>query len=222
MHVLITGAEQGLGLRIKELLEGADHTVTNMPGDIVRRGDPAISRFVEEMVSAPEIIINNFGINRLSWIGETPTADGAIIEVNLLGPYWVVNAVRAEWGGPCRVVNIASQTHRIAQRCTTLYCAAKAGLVHMTRVMARELANEGWIINCVSPGKIEDTEMSRLTDAQVIELREWDKETAEEYALVNIPMERFSNTNEIARVVIQTLALPDYVNGSVIEAHGGA
>ncbi len=221
MLALITGAEQGLGAAIAAKLEQTGYAVHNITGRSMKDGYLKIQRFVEKLPRAPDVIVNNYGINHLSWIGETEEDDAAIVQVNLLGPYWVINAVHHHWGGPCRVVNISSQTARIPQRCTSLYCASKAGLEQLTKVMARELAGAGWVINAVSPGKIEDTEMSQRTDSQVLRLRGWSKSQADKYALGNIPMERFTNTDEMSDLVMNVLALPAYVNGSVIEAHGG-
>jgi 3-oxoacyl-[acyl-carrier protein] reductase len=195
--------------------------VRDIPGDTIASGPRHIEGAIRRLSRCPNIIVNNYGINHLSWIGETPAIDEAIIKANLLGPYWVINYVKQHWGGPCRVVNIASQVYRVPQRCTSLYCASKAGLVHMTKVMARELAPSGWIVNAVSPGKIEDTMMSRMTDAQVLKLRGWDPDKADNYAKSLIPAGRYTTRAEVADVVMSVLEMPDYVNGTVIEAHGG-
>lgn len=193
----------------------------NIPGKVVEGGSGSILAAVSRLPHEPDVIINNYGYNHLSWIGTTQEEDERILMINVMGPYWVINHVKAFWGGPCRVINIASQTHRVPQRCTTLYSASKAALVQMTKVMSRELAPEGWVINAVSPGKITDTSMSKQTDAQVRVLRGWDQMEANSYALSNVPMRRFTSREEIAEVVVQVLGLPDYVNGTVIEAHGG-
>jgi NAD(P)-dependent dehydrogenase (short-subunit alcohol dehydrogenase family) len=200
-------------------LEG--HEVTDLPGNIIQEGPAKIEHFIQGIDKKPDIIINNFGINHLSWIGQTPPEDEAIIRANLLGPYWVINYAHKHGIGPCRVVNVASQTYRVAQRCTTLYCASKAGLVQMTKVMARELAGEGWVINAVAPGKIMDTEMSYLTDDQVVQLRGWAPSQADKYALSNIPAGRFTTRSEVSDAVMKVLTLPAYVNGTVIEIMGG-
>jgi NAD(P)-dependent dehydrogenase (short-subunit alcohol dehydrogenase family) len=221
MRVLLTGASHGLGASIAGKLKVRGDKVWDLPGSVILSGAVEISNFIAKLPAKPDVIINNYGINHLSWIGMTTIQDEDIIRANLLGPYWVVNYVKRYWGDSCRVVNVASQVYKVPQRCTTLYCASKAGLVHMTKVMARELAPAGWIVNAVSPGKIQDTEMSRLTDAQVLDLRGWDQSTADNYARALIPAGRYTTRAEIADVVIQTLGLPDYVNGAVIEAHGG-
>jgi NAD(P)-dependent dehydrogenase (short-subunit alcohol dehydrogenase family) len=166
------------------------------------------------------IIVNNFGINHLSWIGTTPVSDAEIFHVNVLVPYWVINTL-VSLGGPARVLNIASQTYRVPQRCTALYAASKAALVQMTKVMARELAPHGWVINALAPGKIEGTAMTHRTDEQVQKLRTWSQAEADAYALGMIPMERFTSCDEVADIAMRILELPDYVNGTVIEAMGG-
>lgn len=168
-----------------------------------------------------DYVVNNFGINHLSWIGTTGEEDEMIYRCNVMGPYWVINWLVFNENPPARVVNIASATHRVPQRTTSLYCASKAALVQMTKVMARELAPKGWVINALAPGKIEDTEMSALTDQQVCELRGWSKEQADSYALSNVPMERFTNRVEVTNAVFKLLEMPDYVNGVCLDVMGG-
>lgn len=228
---LITGAEQGLGWEIKKQIESTIYrigvlndpaVICNLPGSVIRAGHTAITNFLEDEVP-PGIthVVNNFGINHLSWIGTTPDQDERILTCNVMGPYWVINDLVAR-GETCRVVNIASQTYRIPQRTTSLYCASKAALVQMTKVMARELAPKGWVINALAPGRIPDTEMSRLTDEQVLELRGWTLEESQEYAASLIPMGRATSRREVAEAVLKLLDMPDYINGSVIDMMGGA
>lgn len=218
---LITGAEQGLGESIGDLLADRGYFILTMPGPICREGKEAIEAFLGKMSHYPDVVINNFGINHLSWIGETLAEDEAILRLNVMTAYWVINHLVSCEMAPCRVVNIASQTYRVPQRTTALYCASKAALVQMGKVMARELAPKGWIINTLAPGKIEDTEMSQLTDAQVTDLRGWTKDYADFYALSNIPMGRFTSRAEVAEMVVEMLHMPNYVNGAVIEMMGG-
>ena len=215
--------EIGLGKKIADLLEARGDKPINLPRETIKSGKFWIDQYLLKLPKEdrPDAIINNYGINHLSWIGYTDQSDEKIITTNILGPYWVVNFYAA-FQKPLKVVNIASQTWRVPQTCTTLYCASKAGLVHMTRVMARELGRKGWQINVVCPGKIEWTNMSSLTDEQVVELRGWTDDEAEEYALSNIPMGRFTTKEEVATVVLQVLDFPPYVNGAIIDVTGGA
>jgi len=162
------------------------------------------------------------GINHLSVIGETPVEDASILNRNVFLPYMLVNEMVAMGLGPMRCVFVVSQTHRIPQRTTSLYCASKAALAHLIKVMARELASKGWIINGLAPGKIVDTKMAELTDQQVLELRGWNKTAADAYATSNVPMKRFTNREEVCAAIDWLMAAPDYVNGTVVDMTGGA
>jgi 3-oxoacyl-[acyl-carrier protein] reductase len=220
-RALLTGAEQGLGAAIMEELFREGYTVNNIPGNVIRGGKSAIEGWLAQMTLNFDVVINNFGINHLSWVGETPEEDEAILNVNVHGPYWVINGLVRGGNPPARVVNIASQTHRVAQRTTALYCASKAALVQLSRVLTRELAPRGWVINTLAPGKIVGTTMQQLTDAQVTDLREWDPVEADKYALNMIPMGRYTSPEEVARAVAVMLQLPAYVNGALIDMTGG-
>ncbi len=228
MRALVTGCEGSLGGTIKARLERDGWSVTNIPGSIIRDGQRMIeARLMMESAAFAQpfdILINNFGINHLSWIGTTGHDgfdDEAIFRCNVMGPYWIVNWLVQHSPKPMRVINIASQTYRVAQRTTTLYCASKAALVQMTKVMARELAPSGWIINAIAPGKIEDTEMATMTDRQVEHLRQWTKVEADAYALTNVPMGRFTDRNEVADAIMKLIQMPSYVNGTVLDMTGG-
>ena len=90
----------------------------------------------------------------------------------------------------------------------------------MTRVMARELAPKGWVINSISPGKIEETTMTEMTDKQINELRGWTQEEADSYATSLIPMGRFTNKSEVSAAIIQLLYMPNYINGTNLDITG--
>jgi NAD(P)-dependent dehydrogenase (short-subunit alcohol dehydrogenase family) len=223
MNVLITGGEQGLGKGIVDAIL-SDHdpetNVVNISGQRIRRWHP--DEFGTLQTSGPyDVVINNFGINHLSRLGETHFSDSEIMRVNVMIPYWVMNALaQSQPKHPTKVINIASQTYRIPQRNTALYCASKAALVQLSKVAAREMAPH-WQVNCVAPGRIVGTEMDRLTQTQVRELRGWDQEEADRYAESLIPMGRFTTVDEVVRVVLGALVMPNYVSGTVIEAFGG-
>jgi NAD(P)-dependent dehydrogenase (short-subunit alcohol dehydrogenase family) len=217
---IVTGADGGLGETILELARTRHEEVFNLPAAVIRGGKQAIDEWIGNIDGPVEWVVNNYGINHLSWIGSTPEEDEEILRINMMGPYWVINALAANGHTP-RVVNIASATYRVPQRCTALYCASKAGLVQMTKVMARELAPKGWVINALAPGLIVDTDMARLTMKQVIELRDWDPKEAEDYALSLVPCGRYTRRHEVAQMVMSILDMPSYVNGTIIDMMGG-
>lgn len=233
--LIVTGAEQGLGRAILDT--GLFGTPICLPRKVIECGKEPIFEFLEKALKfyrfsseLPLYFVNNFGINHLSWIGETGSEDEALMVVNVMAPYWCTQALVilakqqiAFEGLPnpiVRIVNVASATYRVNQRCTSLYSASKAALVQMTKVTARELA-PAFVINAVAPGLMEDTEMSKLTNDQVLKLRGWEDASAREYALSMIPMKRFTHTSEVAMAVHSMLRMPPYVTGSVLDVMGG-
>lgn len=218
-HLLITGCDSSLG---KELVKQSPCRLYGIENRFMETKELIESQIIRAIDIEGKIthVINNYGINHLSWIGTTPPWDGAIMNANIMSTYWVIdNLVRHNQ--TCRVINVASATYRVPQRCTSLYAASKAAVVQMTKVMARELASQGWVINAVAPGKIEDTRMSDMVDQQVIELRGWTKEFSDEYAVNIIPMRRYTNTKEVTEVIYKLFEMPDYVNGAVLDVMGG-
>jgi NAD(P)-dependent dehydrogenase (short-subunit alcohol dehydrogenase family) len=222
MTILITGSDSSLGAAMMESY--VDHEmVVGIPMETMMEGKFYIEEEIQSIIEEHgkiDKVINNYGVNHLSWIGDTPLADAQILTLNVMAPYWVINTLVAA-KQVCRVVNVASATYRVPQRCTSLYCASKAAVVQLTKVMARELAPKGWIINSIAPGLIEDTEMAKLTNDQVLELRGWTAEEADGYAKKMVPMGRYTNTAEVADAIWKILDLPDYINGTCIDCMGG-
>lgn len=224
MKALITGGNTGLGKSVADKLSAIGFDVKILTTEKLKDAVSlhCIKSYIDSELGGDkfDIIINNFGINHLSWIGDTPQVDENILMANVMVAYWIINN-QVDNGAVARVVNVSSQTYRVAQRTTTLYCASKAAVVQMSKVMARELAPKGWVVNVFAPGKIEGTDMSTITDQQVIELRGWNKETSDAYASMLIPMGRFMDVNEASDIIMKIIEMPDYVNGAVIEAFGG-
>lgn len=225
-RILITGVDGSLG---KELKNHANNRWGFEVEGIKIADMWKDARALLNYIDPCDYIINNHATNHLAPIGDIGQVDLlAILKMNVMQPLDIVNWAVAKGWPPARVLNIGSITHRVPQRMTSLYCASKAALVQLTRVMARELAPKGWVVNCLCPGKIEDTEMSRLTDAQVVDLRAdeegkegWGQFAWGQYALSQIPMGRFTNTREVAEAAFKILDMPAYLNGAIIDFTGG-
>ena len=115
---------------------------------------------------------------------------------------------KARWG---RIVNIASVVGVMGNAGQANYAAAKAGMMGMTRSLAREFGSRGVTVNCVAPGFIE-TDMTRaLTDEQ------------RQAMLANIPLGRFGDPAQIASVVA-FLASDGaaYMTGELVAVDGGS
>lgn len=219
-NALVTGANGSLGTAIVNRFKYSHNKVVGMPKGL-RRKEMIFDWLDERKMETPfSTVILNDGINHLSWIGETPAADEAIIDVNLMSAYWTLDWLVANNNAAANVIFITSQTYRVPQRTTSLYCASKAALTQLMKTAARELAPKGWVINAIAPGKIIDTEMSQLTDDQVLELRGWTIADADEYAKKLIPAGRYTYCGEVADAVQWLLGAPTYINGAVIEMMG--
>ena len=220
-RILLTGSDGSLGAALRERFELEGAVVVGLPKGISNKAE--IERQMQSLAESPvNYIILNDGHNRLSWIGTTPESDQKIISVNVLAPYWVLNAaVALQPSHPAVVLFIGSQTYRIAQRTTSLYCASKAAATMLMKVAARELAPKGWRVNLLAPGKIYDTMMSEMTDAQVNLLRGWTQDQADHYAKNLIPAGRVTTKSEVVDGVMWALRSPEYVNGAALDFMGG-
>jgi NAD(P)-dependent dehydrogenase (short-subunit alcohol dehydrogenase family) len=170
-------------------LEGAGHH--GITSDLTVEG--AAATIVDEAVriaGGVSILINSAGIAVLD-DALTLSARGwnATIDVNLSASFFMAQAagrvmVKAGYG---RIVNLASQASVIGLDQHVAYCASKAGLLGMTRVMSMEWAGAGVTVNCISP-TIVDTPLAKLA---------WDGEKGDDMKR-RIPVGRFAQPEEIA------------------------
>ena len=172
----------------------------------------ALTKIAEE-ISAPTIVVNNAGIVRDNYLRFLPRDDwDAVIETNLTGAFTVCKSslppmLREKWG---RIINISSDAAYVGDIRRANYCAAKAGLLGLTRALAREVAGQGITVNAVCPGMIE-------TDITV----DMD-ETRREGLLKNIPRGKFGTPQDVAALIV-FLASPqaEYITGQDISVDGG-
>ena len=158
-----------------------------------------------------DILINNAGILRDRTLKKITAQDwDDVVRINLSG---VFNCIRSAMplvrpGG--RIVNIASVSAFLGVFGQANYSAAKAGVVALTKVAARELAKQGVTVNAVAPGVI-DTDMSRVLPAEALRR-----------LLEQIPLARVGTIDEVVHVVM-FLCSPacSYVTGQVIHVNGG-
>jgi 3-oxoacyl-[acyl-carrier protein] reductase len=168
---------------------------------------------IEKEHGAIAILVNNAGITRDTLALRMKDADwDEVLETNLRAVFRLSRAVmrgmiKARWG---RIINITSVVGAAGNAGQANYAAAKAGVVGMTKSLARELGSRSITVNCVAPGFI-DTDMTRaLTEAQRSAL------------LAQIPLGRLGEAADVAAAVAY-LASPaaSYVTGCVLHVNGG-
>jgi 3-oxoacyl-[acyl-carrier protein] reductase len=161
-----------------------------------------------------DILVNNAGITG----GNAPTWDldpevwRRVIEVNLIAPYLTCRAVAPHmtargWG---RIVNVASVAGKEGNPNASHYSASKAGVIALTKSLAKEIATKGVLVNAIAPAVARTAMFAQMTEAHIA------------YMLGKIPMGRFVEVEEIA-AMIAWLSSDDcsFTTGSVFDISGG-
>lgn len=236
---VVTGASRGLGREIAILLgaQGA-RVIVNYNGSAAMAEEvvkiikdaggkaEAMQCNVAEFEKAAElfsdiiktygrvdILVNNAGITRDNLLMKMSEAEfDAVIDTNLKGAFNCMKQVSRQMlkQKSGRIINISSVSGVMGNAGQINYCASKAGLIGMTKSVARELASRGITCNAVAPGYI-DTEMTEVLAKAV-------KEAAKE----TIPMKHFGSPKDVANAVA-FLASEEagYITGQVICVDGG-
>ncbi len=161
-----------------------------------------------------DILVNNAGItggNAPLW-QLAPNVWRRVIEVNLIAPYLVCRTVVPHMvaAGYGRIVNIASIAGKDGNPNASHYSASKAGLIGLTKSLAKELAATGVLVNCVTPAAAKTELFAQMSKEHI------------DYMLSKIPMNRFVAVDEIAAMVAW-LASEDcsFSTGAVFDISGG-
>jgi 3-oxoacyl-[acyl-carrier protein] reductase len=235
---LVTGASQGIGRACALELARAGATVAlaarneaklaAVAAEIEAAGGQAAAfaldvsseesikagaKAVIERFGKVEILVNNAGITRDGLVMAMKRADwDDVLGTNLTGAFLLTQAVlrpmlKNRWG---RIINISSVVGRTGQAGQVNYAASKAGLIGLTRSMAREVASRGITVNAVAPGYIE-TPMTAVLDEKL--------RTA---MLATIPLGRAGTDADIAKsVAFLASEAAGYITGHVLDVNGG-
>ena len=239
-HVaLVTGAGSGIGRAIAMRFagEGADIAALDMNettaaetaasvralgrrgaalrADVSRMADveAAVAR-AESSLGAISILVNNAGLTRDKTIGNLAEADwDLVVDVHLKGTFLCTKVVASrmrEAGRGGAIVNLSSISAKIGNFGQANYASAKAGIVALTKVTAREYARYGIRANAIQPGTI-DTPMTRVLGEERLAR-----------SVAETPLGRLGRPEEVAAVALFLASdLASYVTGAVIEVTGG-
>lgn len=160
-----------------------------------------------------DILVNNAGITRDNLIMKMSEEDfDKVIEINLKGCFNTIRhlsrqMLRQRSG---KIINVASVSGVLGNAGQANYAASKAGIIGLTKTMARELASRGICVNAVAPGFIK-TEMTEVLP-----------ESIRENVTGQIPLKRFGETKDIAEIIAFLASdKADYITGQVIHVDGG-
>ncbi len=162
-----------------------------------------------------DILVNNAGLTKdnLFMVMKDEQWDD-VIAVNLTSTFMLMRAATRHMlrskTGYGRVINISSVSGIIGNPGQSNYAASKAGMIGMTKSLAREVANRGITANCIAPGFIATAMTDVLNDKQKAEISQ------------HIPAQRFGTPDDIAAAAIY-LASPEagYVTGQTLHVNGG-
>ncbi len=210
-RVIGTATTEGGAQKITEALAGSGKGVIFDVTDATAT-DALIQSIVKDEGKI-DILVNNAGITRdtLS-MRMTDENWNAVLEADLTGAFRLVRAalrpmMRARYG---RIVNLASVVGVTGNAGQANYAAAKAGLIAMSRSVAREVAARSITVNCVAPGFIE-TDMTKTIP-----------EAMRETLLKEIPAQRFGKPEDIAQAVLFLASdAASYITGAVLHTNGG-
>ena len=195
-------------------IEAAGGQAAAIPLDVASEESiKAGAKAVLERFGKVEILVNNAGITRDGLAMAMKRADwDAVLGTNLTGAFLLTQAVlrpmlKNRWG---RIINVSSVVGRTGQAGQVNYAASKAGLIGLTRSLAREVASRGITVNAVAPGYIE-TAMTAVLDEKV-----------RAAMMAEIPRGRAGTDVEIAQsVAFLASDAAGYITGQVLDVNGG-
>ncbi|MCW2278418.1 3-oxoacyl-[acyl-carrier-protein] reductase [Heliophilum fasciatum] len=237
--VLVTGASRGIGRAIALAFAKAGYKVgVNYVGStekaqavvaeigamggqaVLLQGDIAsasqVDGLMQQLMTAfgrIDVLVNNAGVTRDNLVMRLKEEDWqTVVDTNLKGAFLCSKAaskvmMKQRYG---RIINISSVVGQMGNAGQANYAAAKAGLLGLTKSLARELASRNITVNAVAPGFIQTDMTDKLSDDAVAALTK------------GIPLNRLGQPEDVAQVVLfLASSAADYITGQTINVDGG-
>ncbi|MFM9921173.1 SDR family NAD(P)-dependent oxidoreductase [Lacisediminihabitans sp. H27-G8] len=236
---VVTGAASGIGrgIAVEFAREGADIVVADLVSldeaaavmsEIAEAGTRGVfirtdvsdeasvralaQRAIEEF-GRVDILVNNAGIFTESLLEDISVEDwDRVLNTNLRGTFLCTRMLIGQMleRGDGRIINIASQLGQIGGTSVPHYVASKAGIIGLTKALAREVAGRGVLVNAIAPGPIETPLLDRETE-------EW-----RSGKLAELPIKRFGRVDEVTpTAVLLASADGSYYVGQTLGPNGG-
>jgi 3-oxoacyl-[acyl-carrier protein] reductase len=232
---LVTGSTRGIGRAIAEMLAGCGARVAVVGRDAAKAVEvaaqispeargfacdvadiasvTALVAAVEEAFGSIDILVNNAGLTRDNIMLRLKDDDwDAVIDANLRGAFVAIRSatrgmMKRRWG---RIINISSVVGLVGNKGQSNYAASKAGLIGLTKSVAKEFASRNILANAIAPGFIE----TDMTAAMTSEARST--------LTAGIPLERLGSPKDIAGMVAFLASeYGAYITGQVLVIDGG-
>jgi len=235
--IIVTGANRGIGKSIVERLAEEEAIVYGIVRNIPENGTEIYetnNKHLIKLLSADvknydslsltfgeivklegkiDVLVNNAGITKDNLLLRMTESDwDDVIDTNLKGTYLAIKAVlktmmSQKYG---RIINIGSVVGSIGNAGQANYAASKAGLIGLTKSVAKELASRNILVNLIAPGYVRTDMTEKLTEEQ------------KDFFVKNIPLKRVAEPKEIAdSVIFLSSDLSNYITGEVLHINGG-
>jgi 3-oxoacyl-[acyl-carrier protein] reductase len=198
----------------EQLAAAAGQSVVFKQGNVA--DEEEITAVVDEILKESggiDVLVNNAGITRDNLFFRMSAKEwNDVLSINLSSAFYISKVIARQMAKQKSgsIINIASIVGVIGNAGQANYSASKAGMIGLTKSLAREIGSRGVRVNAVAPGFIKTAMTDKLTDSQ------------KEALLSQVPLSRLGNPEEVASVVLFLASeLASYITGEVIQITGG-